>query len=327
MVQAPNLKPQPLSQISIDYDADLTSYTIGDDTGSIPGRTTVRFELRGGPTAGTVLHPPGWISPMQSHTITGTASSCTQLNETTVRLTGTLFDTTTSWFPNDDSGTASGSTYTIGGNVYHTSSGTVDIDTRTGAWSIPNTTSIGGWDLRANLPLTHGWVHDERAAKRHMLRLKQQERRVNHRGNTYRSMHLGNQFADARKEELVALQLLRQMVSTDVFRKYLKHGIVSVRGASGLTYQIKRMSHLITVWDQGVKLATLCVYLRDHTIPPTDEVVAKIVMCELDEEDIWKRANVGWKVGDTIQRENSKIMELGVAGRTHAAEDYRWRAA
>jgi hypothetical protein len=107
-------------------------------------------------------------------------------------------------------------------------------------------------------------------------------------------------FDDAKPEELVALQLLKSMVKSDVFRKYLKYGFVTVQGSSGLTYQIQRKSHFIKVWNMGKLLCTLCVYIQDQSIPPTDDVVAKMLICECDEIDIWRRANINWYsiVGD-----------------------------
>ncbi|MHA2280075.1 MAG: hypothetical protein ACXAC5_04260 [Promethearchaeota archaeon] len=85
------------------------------------------------------------------------------------------------------------------------------------------------------------------------------------------------------------------MVDAEVFKKYLKYGFVTVQGPSGLTYQIQRRSHMVKVWRMGKLLCELCVYLEDSSIPPTDEVVAKMLICECDEIDIWKRANIRWR--------------------------------
>lgn len=128
------------------------------------------------------------------------------------------------------------------------------------------------------------------------LRLKQAPAIMNHRGQTPRSYGKEKRFDNARPEEIVALHLLKSMLNDDrdKFKRYLKHGFVTIQGPSGLVYQIKRKSHIIDVWNKGKKLCTLCVYLQDHTIPPTDEVIAKMIICELDEIDIWRRANIGW---------------------------------
>jgi hypothetical protein len=110
-----------------------------------------------------------------------------------------------------------------------------------------------------------------------------------------RSANRGRQFANVTQPEIIALHLLRQMVSDESFKKYLKHGFVTVEGPSGLVYQIIRKSHNMYVWKNGQKVASLCVYLKDNTIPPTDEVVAKILICQCDEIDIWRRANIRWR--------------------------------
>ena len=130
----------------------------------------------------------------------------------------------------------------------------------------------------------------------------------NHRQQPIRSHARGTQFSDASPAELAALQLLRQMVSSDDFRRYLRHGFVSVHGGSGLTYQVDRRQQIV-VWDRAERVASLCVHLRGKALPPTDEVVAKIVMIECDEADIWKRANVSWYA----KRERSTLRQLGLA--------------
>lgn len=132
---------------------------------------------------------------------------------------------------------------------------------------------------------------------------------ANHRGVAIRSHDRGQQFQNANPAELVALQLLRKMVSPDQFRRYLRHGFVSVHGNSGLVYQIDRMNR-IRVWDRGEPLASLCVHLRGQGIPPTDEVVGKMLIVECDEADIWRRSNVTWL---TAARDRCATRALGLA--------------
>ena len=118
---------------------------------------------------------------------------------------------------------------------------------------------------------------------------------LNHRGEQPRTIQAGANFRDTPQNEIIALHLLRSMVAPEVFKKYLKSGCISVTGPSGLTYQIQRKSHFVKVWQMGKLLCTLCVYVRDHAIPPTDEVVTKMLICEYDEVDLWRRANIYWK--------------------------------
>jgi hypothetical protein len=88
--------------------------------------------------------------------------------------------------------------------------------------------------------------------------------------------------------EVTALQLLRSLVTPENFRKYLKYGFVTIKGASGLVYNIYRKRH-VCVYDGQNEVASLCVHINAG--PPTDEVIAKILMCECNEPEIWQRAN------------------------------------
>ncbi len=98
-------------------------------------------------------------------------------------------------------------------------------------------------------------------------------------------------FSGAKENEIVALGLLRSMIGSDAFRRYLRDGFIMVEGKSGKRYQVRRSHHLIGVWDnRGRQLGSLCVYISDQKIPPTDEVVAKMLIIECDEPDIWRRA-------------------------------------
>ena len=153
------------------------------------------------------------------------------------------------------------------------------------------------------------WVPDKRQVLKDKIRNQLNPKILNHHGMPARATKVN--FNNSKENELVALNLLRQMVLPEVFKKYLKYGFVIVQGPSGLTYQVTRKSHIIGVWESGHKLATLCVYLKDHNIPPTDEVIAKMLICECDEQDIWKRANVFWQA---IQKakDSNRIQVLGV---------------
>lgn len=153
----------------------------------------------------------------------------------------------------------------------------------------------------------HIWIVDKRQKLKDQIHKQLLPNLINHKGERVRANK--TDFRSAKENEIVALTLLRQMVSDEVFKKYLKYGFVTIKGASGLTYQIQRKSHLIKVWNLGNLVCTLCVYLRDQTIPPTDEVVAKMLICECDEIDIWRRANIGWRSADGFTHLNSNTIE------------------
>jgi len=114
----------------------------------------------------------------------------------------------------------------------------------------------------------------------------------NHRGATARAAKVS--FDRVTPEEIRALQLLRGLISTAEFRRYLKSGFVRVTGSSGLTYQVHRNDHTIHVWEAHQVVARLCLYL-DPKFPPTDGVVSLMLTAQYDEPALWRRANVRWK--------------------------------
>lgn len=110
-----------------------------------------------------------------------------------------------------------------------------------------------------------------------------------------RASKFGADFSNIQPNEMNALMLLKRMIDPKKFRKYLKYGIISIKGKSNLTYEIRRTHSHIHVYSTGKKIAELCVSVSNYKIPPTDNVVTKIVLIECDEQDLWKRSNIYWK--------------------------------
>jgi hypothetical protein len=103
----------------------------------------------------------------------------------------------------------------------------------------------------------------------------------------------GVSFQNCTPAELTALSLLKKMVDEPGWRTYLKYGFVNVRGHTGLDYQIRRGHWHVLVRNQGKRVAELCVGLSQRSrMPPTDEVIARLIMAECDEPELWRRANV-----------------------------------
>lgn|GEM_PF-4204057 len=113
-------------------------------------------------------------------------------------------------------------------------------------------------------------------------------RRLNHLGMRPRAERVD--FTNATPAEITALQLLRQLVGQDEFRRYLKYGFVMVRGGSGLRYQIGRNRHVIDVWNERGRVDGICVYLEGQ-YPPTDDTITRMLMAERDELELWRRGN------------------------------------
>lgn len=169
------------------------------------------------------------------------------------------------------------------------------------------------YNVRTATAATSNWVWnnapwDKKSIRRARTSQRLRPQLLNHRGEASRASEQGRQFDDVTPAEILALQLLRKMVEPDDFRRYLKHGFVTVKAPSGLVYQIGRRA-LIKVWDGADMVCTLCVHLKDSSIPPTDAVVAKMLIAELDERDLWKRSNVAWRAA----KDRPVLRQLGVA--------------
>lgn len=157
-----------------------------------------------------------------------------------------------------------------------------------------------------------GPVRWTEAQKREWLKAHPQPQK-NHRGEHIRSYNNGDLFNSVSREEIAALQLLRQMVPHEQFKHYLKHGFVNVRGKSGLDYQVRR-ENTIVVRERGEILATLCLYLKleGRPAPPSDHVVGKILIIEHDEHEVWTRSNVRW---ETSNRDRRSLEAIGQAAK------------
>jgi hypothetical protein len=119
-------------------------------------------------------------------------------------------------------------------------------------------------------------------------------------------------FSHVKENEIVALQLIKSMVTPERWRKYLKYGFVEVDGKSGLRYQIIRGRSHVLVYRKGEKIAELCVGLKNrYVMPPTDEVITRMIIVECDEPDIWRRANAHQlKFGTKPQTEEDLAREV-----------------
>lgn len=92
--------------------------------------------------------------------------------------------------------------------------------------------------------------------------------------------------------EAVAIETLRESVTENEWRRYMRNGFLCVRGKSGRVYQILAHGHHIAVWESGTKIAEICSYIKDVAVPATDKVIAFKTMVECDEEELWRRGNV-----------------------------------
>lgn len=86
-----------------------------------------------------------------------------------------------------------------------------------------------------------------------------------------------------------ARETLRRVLGDDKFKRFLKHGFVSVRAKSGLVYQIFPAHGITNVYRDGEKIERLCVVLRGD-FPPTDSLIMRYLLILNDERDFRKHA-------------------------------------
>lgn len=94
------------------------------------------------------------------------------------------------------------------------------------------------------------------------------------------------------RPEAKAIETLRDEISEEDYRKFLKFGFILVHGQSHRVYQIFRNFSHIKVWENGKKVEEICIYIPDHKIPPTDKLIAFKLMIENDEKSFIKLGNV-----------------------------------
>jgi hypothetical protein len=111
--------------------------------------------------------------------------------------------------------------------------------------------------------------------------------------------------------ELVAAELVRDVVEPKEFEEFCRFDCVTVLNG-GKYYRIPRRPHgLIEVWDAGTQRAEarLCVVFQDPGMPPSDEVVMKYLLAK-------HQPDLLWQVG---------IRFSPPTGRFEAAPPRRWR--
>lgn len=90
--------------------------------------------------------------------------------------------------------------------------------------------------------------------------------------------------------ELVAAELVRDVVTKDEFNEFCVFDRISVTHGEQI-YRIPRKSHgLIEVWNPKSKqqICRLCVVFEDPGMPPSDEVVMKYLLAKHQPDMLWK---------------------------------------
>lgn len=89
--------------------------------------------------------------------------------------------------------------------------------------------------------------------------------------------------------EMRARETLLRVLGEDKFKRFLKHGFVSVKAKSGLVYQIFPGHGITNVYEEGEKVERLCVVLRG-SFPPTDSLIMRYLLILNDERDFRSHA-------------------------------------
>jgi hypothetical protein len=86
-----------------------------------------------------------------------------------------------------------------------------------------------------------------------------------------------------------ARETMRRVLGNTEYRRFLAHGFVSVRGKSGLIYQIFTGHGITCVFKDGQIIERLCVVLRGDFCP-TDSLMMRYLMILNDEDQFRKLA-------------------------------------
>jgi len=96
------------------------------------------------------------------------------------------------------------------------------------------------------------------------------------------------------EREARARQTLHRVIGSEKYRKFIKHGFVSVTAKSGLTYQIFPSHGITCVYKRGEMVERLCVVLKGQ-FPPTDSLIMRYLMI-LNNEEEFRDISISHKV-------------------------------
>jgi len=108
--------------------------------------------------------------------------------------------------------------------------------------------------------------------------------------NEHEPMRLDASNYQAGVPELIAAELVRNVVEPKEFHEFCQFDCLTVLNGDKY-YRIPRRPHaLIEVWDAKTRraLARLCVVFEDPGMPPSDEVVMKYLLAKHQPELLWK---------------------------------------
>ena len=112
--------------------------------------------------------------------------------------------------------------------------------------------------------------------------------------------------------EMRARETLLRVLGEDKFRDFVRRGHVTVRGKSGLIYQIFPGHKITQVYDRGKMVERLCVVLNGE-FPPTDSLIMRYLMI-LNNEQQFRSFAIKHGVSQPIvaaqQRDERSLAEI-----------------
>lgn len=90
--------------------------------------------------------------------------------------------------------------------------------------------------------------------------------------------------------ELVAAELVRNVVESKEFHEFCQFDMITVRNGDKYYRILRRPHSLVEVWDANTRkpLARLCVVFQDPGMPPSDEVVMKYLLAKHQPDMLWQ---------------------------------------
>lgn len=147
------------------------------------------------------------------------------------------------------------------------------------------------------------WEDEETKKRRYkyVVESKSSAQRLNLMLRSAAIQHVGSLM----KAEQKAKKKLRKMLDDGQALSYEVEGCFFERGRSGVIYLLRRGRPMIALREKKVKdrtfvrfLAALCLHAHSYcansfvgTLPPSDDVVAQLLLIRSDEHEMWKRSN------------------------------------
>lgn len=187
----------------------------------------------------------------------GSYSTTILYNTSTANTTSSIYDTWATAAPNTNITTYTTNITTATNDWYHS----YDNENRT--WTLANTNRL--------------WYPSKPKTAQEKLQQIIQARQSPHIHTNRKSI-----TTPADPRETRAHDTLQLLIGPQRYRQYLKNGYVTIHShQNGKTYQVYPGTKFTHVHDKGKREQDLCIYLA-HDFPPTDQLIAKILLIQTD---------------------------------------------